>query len=118
MYATAEMLRSVVPEDRVYGRERQLEKFEPLPPITVASSSSGRHVPAMGCKSNPKTLVKFCFIPADGSRGEIPADGSCGRSGEQSGPQQHIASRLGKESVRVAGPGRVRLLLSACLVNI
>ena len=42
---------------------------------------------------------------------------SCGRSGEQSGPQQHIASRLGKESVRVAGPGRVRLLLSAWLTS-
>ena len=114
MYATAEMLRSVVPEDRVYGRERQLEKIEPLPPITggVASSSS-RHVPAMGCKSSVSFPPTAAVEKYKSMRGP-----SCGRSGEQSGPQQHIASRLGKESVRVAGPGRVRLLLSACLVNI
>jgi len=114
MYATAEMLRSVVPEDRVYGRERQLEKIEPLPPITggVASSSS-RHVPAMGCKSSVSFPPAAAVEKYKSMRGP-----SCGRSGEQSGPQQHIASRLGKESVRVAGPGRVRLLLSVCLVNI
>jgi len=95
MYATAEMLRSVVPEDRVYGRERQLEKIEPLPPITggVASSSS-RHVPAMGCKSSVSFPPTAAVEKYKSMRGP-----SCGRSGEQSGPQQHIASRLGEESV-------------------
>ena len=82
MYATAEMLRSVVPEDRVYGRERQLEKIEPLPPITVASTSSGRHVPAMGCKSNPKTWLSSVSFPptAAAEKYNSMRGPSCGRS--------------------------------------
>jgi len=105
-YSFAETVRLIRQANRAYDCEGQLEKIEPLPPITVASSSSGRLCRRWAVKVTRRPwLSSVSFPPTTAVEKYNSMRGpSCGRSGEESGPQQHIASRLGEESVRVAGP--------------